>query len=85
MSPPFSVGQQVFVKAKFFRTTHSFTLRLPDSMRGVHPVFHVSMLEPTTPNEIPNHTQSPPPLIHIDGEPEFEITEVVDSKIDKRR
>ena len=65
--------------------THSFTIRLPKSMRGVHPVFHISMLEPTTPNKIPNWTQSLPPLIDIDREPEFEIAEVVDSKIDKWR
>ena len=30
--------------------TLSFTLRLSESMRSVHPVFHVSMLEPTTSN-----------------------------------
>jgi len=28
----------------------SFTLHLPDTMRAVHPVFHVSMFEPATPN-----------------------------------
>jgi len=28
----------------------SFTLCLPDTMRAIHPVFHVSMLEPATPN-----------------------------------
>jgi hypothetical protein len=27
--------------------THSFMLRLPDHMRAVHPIFHVSMLEPS--------------------------------------
>jgi len=27
-----------------------FTLHLPDTMRAVHPMFHVSMLEPATPN-----------------------------------
>ena len=32
----------------------SFTLRLPNSMHGIHPVFHVSMLEPSAPNEFPN-------------------------------
>jgi hypothetical protein len=32
----------------------SFTLRLPDSMRSIHPIFHVVMLEPETPNTIPN-------------------------------
>ena len=34
--------------------THSVTLRLPDSLRAVHPVFHVLMLEPATLNAIPN-------------------------------
>ena len=64
--------------------SHSFTLQLPDTMRGVHPVFHVSMLEPATPNEIPNWTQTLPPPIEIEGEPEYEIAEIADSKIDCR-
>ena len=34
----------------------SFTLRLPDSMHAVHPVFHVSQLELAIPNTIPNWT-----------------------------
>ena len=34
--------------------THSVTLRLPDSLCAVHPVFHVSMLEPATLNMIPD-------------------------------
>ena len=65
--------------------SHSYTLRLPDTFRGVHPVFHVSMLEPATPNEIPNRVQSPPPPVDVQGEIEYEIAEVVDSKIDRRR
>ena len=32
----------------------SFTLQLPDQLRAVHPVFHVSQLEPETPNTILN-------------------------------
>ena len=32
----------------------SFTLHPPNSMHGIHPVFHVSMLEPSAPNEFPN-------------------------------
>src|ERR1700678_4635290 len=77
-APLFKVGQQAFVKAKFFCSTrpsaklsdkflgpfdiiaqtgsHSVTLRLPDTIHGVHPIFHVSMLEPATPNKIPNRT-----------------------------
>ena len=55
---------------------HSFTLRLPDSMQAVHPVFHVSMLEPTHGNIIPERTQSPPPLVEIDSKPEYEISKI---------
>ena len=62
----------------------SFTLHLPDSMCTVHPVFHVSQLEPAIPNTIPNQTQPPPPPVEVDGEPEFEISEILDPKIDRR-
>ena len=54
-------------------------------MRAVHPVFHVSQLEPTTPNTILNRSQSPLPPVKVDGEPEYEITEILDSKLDQRR
>ena len=54
-------------------------------MRAVHPVFHVSMLEPSVPNTIPNRTEPPPALVVIDGEPEYEVTEILDSKIDRHR
>jgi hypothetical protein len=52
-------------------------------MRAVHPIFHVSMLEPATPNSIPNRNQPLPPPVEIDGEPEYEISEILNSKIDK--
>ena len=65
--------------------THSVILCLPDSMRAVHPVFHVSMLEPSLPNTIPNRIQPPPALIVIDGEPKYEISEILDTKIDRRQ
>ena len=65
--------------------THSFTLRLPDSMRSVHPVFHVSQLEPCVPNSIPNRVQPLMPPIEVDGEPKYEIEEILDSKIDQRQ
>ena len=106
-APDFKVSDQVYVKAKYFRSTRpskklseknlrpypiiaqvgslSFTLCLPDSMCAVHPVFHVSQLEPAIPNTIPNRTQPPPPPVEVDGEPEFEISEILDSKIDRQR
>ena len=106
-APDCKVGNNVYVKAKYFRSTqpskklseknlgpyaiiakvgsHSFTLQLPDLMRAVHPVFHVSQLEPATPNTIPNWTQPPPPPVEVDGELEYEVSEILDSKIDCRR
>ena len=67
--------------------TYSFTLRLPDHMRSIHPVFHASMLESTSPNTILNQVQPLPagaPIV-IDSEPEFKISDVLGSKIDKQR
>ena len=40
------------------------------------------MLEHATPNLILNQIQSPPPPVEIDGEPEYEISEILDSKVD---
>ena len=54
-------------------------------MRAIHPVFHVSMLEPSTPNSIPERIQPPPPPVLIDGEPKYEISEILDSKLGNRR
>jgi len=43
------------------------------------------MLEPVTPNPIPDCVQPPPLPITVDDEPKFEISEILDSKIDNRR
>jgi len=81
----FQVGNQVYVKAKYFWSTQpskklseknlgpyaiivqvgslSFTLCLPDSMCTVHPVFHVSQLEPAIPNTILDQIQPPLPPV----------------------
>ena len=107
LPPLLEVGQEVFVKAKYFRMTRpshklsarfegpfkviaqpgpqSYILKLPDSLRSVHLVFHISMLEPATLNTISDCTQPLPPPIEIDGDKEFEISEILDSKIDRRR
>ena len=43
------------------------------------------MLEPITPNSIPNRTQDPPPPVEIDGDVEYIVEAILDSKIDHRR
>ena len=54
-------------------------------MRAVHPMFHVSQLEPAMPNTIPNRSQPLPPPVKVDGEPKYEITKILDSKLDQQR
>lgn len=54
-------------------------------MKAVHPVYHISMLEPHQPSSIPGRSSSPPPPIEVEGEIEYEIAEILDSKLDRRR
>lgn len=63
----------------------SYTLQLPEQFNGVHPVYHISMLEPHVPSSIPGRVASLPPPVEINGDIEYEISEIVDSKLDKRR
>jgi len=62
-----------------------FTLHLPDTMRAVHSVFHVSMLEPAMPNIFQQHSKPLPAPVVINGKPEYEISKIFDSKIDCKR
>ena len=63
----------------------SYTLRLPPTFRAVHPVYHVSMLETAPVSTIPNRIEDPPPPVEIEGEVEYEIDEILDTKLDRRR
>ena len=60
---------------------HSITLQLLDSMKSIHSVFHISQLEPATPNMISNHVQTLPPPVDIDSETKYEIEEILNLKI----
>ncbi len=62
----------------------AYRLNLPSSMK-IHPVFHVSLLEPYKESTIPGRLQQPPPPIEIDGEEEFEVSEILDSRINRRK
>ena len=54
-------------------------------MRSVHPVFHMSILEPAMFNTFSERIQPAPTPVIIDREPEYEISQIVDSKIDRRQ
>ena len=51
-------------------------------MCSVHPVFHMSILEPATSNTFSERIQLASAPVIIDGEPEYEISRIVNSKID---
>ena len=57
----------------------SFTLHLP-SMICIHLVFHVLQLEPETPNTFADCDQPPPPPLIVNGQPEYLIERILDSK-----
>ena len=63
--------------------SHSFTFQLLDSMHAVHLVFYVSQLEPASSSSIPSLVPTLPPPVLIEGELEFEISEILDSKGDR--
>jgi hypothetical protein len=56
----------------------AYRLELPHTMQ-IHPVFHVSLLEPYVENTIPGRTVPPPPTTIVDGQEEFEVEEILDS------
>jgi hypothetical protein len=57
----------------------AYKLELLPQMR-IHPVFHVSLLEPYRPNTLLGRAQPPPPPEEVKGELEYEVERVLDPK-----
>jgi len=59
---------------------HAIELYLPPYMQ-IHPVFHESLLEKVKENELSNrHQENPPPVI-VNGQEEYLVKEILDSRI----
>ncbi|MBW0587339.1 hypothetical protein O181_127054 [Austropuccinia psidii MF-1] len=67
---PFSILKKV--------NTHAYHLKLPSQWKSIHPVFHISLLEPVKTSTIPNRHQEPPPPIIIEEEEEWEVSQILD-------
>ena len=66
----------------------SYKLRLPDSMKAIHPVFHTSLLRPDADDPLPGQHQPPQPPVRVQTDngsddeehDEWEVDEIVDSR-----
>ena len=58
----------------------NYELELPPSMK-IHPVFYVGFLQPAPQSTIPGRTFPEPPPILVDNEEEFEVENILDSRI----
>jgi hypothetical protein len=75
---PFTVERKV--------SNNAYRLRLPLAMKRIHPVFNVIKLTPAPQDPIAGRRAPPPPLPEmIDGEEEWLVEEILDSKVINRK
>jgi len=60
--------------------TSAYKLALPPSM-AIQNTFHISLLGPYQDNRFPSQSKEPPPPIQIEGEDEYELEEIIDSRL----
>ncbi|MBW0557034.1 hypothetical protein O181_096749 [Austropuccinia psidii MF-1] len=66
-------------------STHAYHPKLPSQWKSIHPVWHISLLEPVKTSTIANCHQEPPPPIIIEEEEEWEVSQILDSKLKRRK
>jgi hypothetical protein len=63
---------------------HALRIDLPPEIR-VHKVLPTVLLEPATNNPYPGQRVAPPPPVEVDGEEEWEVERILDSRMFRRR
>jgi len=64
--------------------TSAYKLALPPSM-AIHNPFYISLLEPYLDNPFLSQIKEPPPPIQIEGKNEYELDEIIDSRLHYNR
>ncbi|MBW0567554.1 hypothetical protein O181_107269 [Austropuccinia psidii MF-1] len=64
-------------------STQAYHLKLQSKWKSIHPVFHISLLEPVKTSKMTNRHQEPPPLIIIEEEEEWEVSQTLESKLNR--
>jgi len=62
--------------------THSYLIKLLNYLHAIYPVFHILQIQPASLSNILNQVNPPPPPLEIDGNLEFEVAQILDSKFD---
>ena len=65
-------------------STNAVRLRLPATVQ-IHPVFHISLLEHAINDPFPGQIAPPPPAVIVDGEEEWEVETIFDSRLHYNR
>ena len=60
--------------------TSAYKLVLPPTM-AIQNTFHIFLLKPYQDNQFPSQIKEPPPPIQIEGEDEYELDEIIDSRL----
>lgn len=58
----------------------AYRLELPKTMKRIHNVFHVSLLEPVVPNSFRGREPEPMPPVEVEGVEEWHVEEILDSR-----
>jgi transposase InsO family protein len=62
----------------------SYKLSLPPQCK-IHPVFHVSLLEPYVDSTFPDRLQPVPPPVEVDQHIEYEVEAILDSRLHRQQ